>query len=102
MLRPAFVSLLLVSAAPLFAQDLGSPTGRTPYDGYLGPMRSVTIGATYGFSVSNYPGEWGLRAEYMRQWGDGSPTEAPGVQKQYNQFPSLNVGTLLVTYSVGF
>jgi hypothetical protein len=33
--------LLMGLCAQHSAQDLGSPTGRTPYDGYLGPMRSV-------------------------------------------------------------
>jgi hypothetical protein len=33
--------LFLGVCARLSAQDLGAPTGRTPYDGYLGPMRSV-------------------------------------------------------------
>jgi hypothetical protein len=32
---------LLGVSAPLLAQDLGSPTSRTPYDVYLGPMRTV-------------------------------------------------------------
>ena len=70
-------------------------------DNRIGPMRSVTVGATYGFQLPNAPGEWGVRAEFMHQWGNGYPADAPGVQHDFNQFPALNVGTLMVTYSLG-
>lgn len=36
--------LLLGVCGQHLAQDLGSPTGRTPYDPHLGPMRSVLGG----------------------------------------------------------
>ena len=70
-------------------------------DNRIGPLRTITLGATYGFRIPNTPGEWGVRAEYMRQWGNGHPADAPGVQRNFNLFPALDVGTLLVTYSLG-
>jgi hypothetical protein len=36
-----FAVVMLVSPLPAAEVDLGSPTGSTPYDGYLGPMRAV-------------------------------------------------------------
>lgn len=36
--------LLLGVCGQNSAQDLGSPTGRTPYDPHLGPMRTVLGG----------------------------------------------------------
>ncbi len=71
-------------------------------DERIGPLRSATIGATYGFRIPNSPGEWGVRAEYIRQWGDGHPADAPGVQQTLDQFPPLDIGSLLVTYSLDF
>lgn len=71
-------------------------------DTRIGPMRTITVGATYGFHIPNYPGEWGVRAEYLRQWGNGHPASAPGVQHDFDLFPPLDIGSLLVTYSVGF
>ena len=35
------LTTLLLTCSSLLAQDLGAPTGRTPYDPHLGPMRSV-------------------------------------------------------------
>src|SRR4051812_49167842 len=32
---------LLITGEFILAQDLGKPTGSTPFDSYLGPMRSV-------------------------------------------------------------
>lgn len=71
-------------------------------DTRIGPMRTVTLGATYGFHIPNYPGEWGVRGEYLRQWGNGHPLGAPGVQHDYDLFPPLDIGSLLITYSIGF
>lgn len=71
-------------------------------DARLGPLHSATIGATYGFQIPNYPGEFSVRAEYLRQWGDGHPKGAVGNQRQFDLFPPVSIGSLLIGYSVGF
>jgi hypothetical protein len=68
----------------------------------LGPLRTVTVGATYGFHITDYPGEFAVRGEYMVQWGDGHPGDAVGVQRGYDLSPPLNIGSLMITYSVQF
>jgi hypothetical protein len=71
-------------------------------DSRLGPLRSATVGMTYGFPVSSYPGEFSVRVEYMRQWGDGHPSDAVGAERQLDLFPAVNVGSVLIGYSVEF
>ena len=68
----------------------------------LGAMRTATIGATYGFRIPGSPGEWSVRAEYLGQFGDGHPAEAVGIQRQFDLFPTVSIGSLLVGYSVEF
>jgi hypothetical protein len=69
-------------------------------DGRLGPLRGLTLGATYGFHPSGWPGELTIRAEFMRQWGNGHPPDALGVQRQFDLFPAVNIGSVLVGYTV--
>jgi hypothetical protein len=71
-------------------------------DSRLGSLRTATVGATYGFKVSGYPGEFSVRGEYMGQWGDGHPPDAVGVQKTFDLMPLQNIGSLMVGYSVGW
>lgn len=71
-------------------------------DDRLGPLRTATVGATYGFHLPAYPGEFTARAEYIRQWGKGHPADALGVQRTFDLFPGVNIGSLLVGYSVQF
>lgn len=81
----------------------GAPLPRyVSSDERLGPLHDVTLGATYGFRLPQYPGEWTLRAELMEQWGDGHPADAIGAQKGINLFPPVAVGSLVVGYTVGF
>jgi hypothetical protein len=68
----------------------------------LGPLRGVTLGATYGFHVPDYPGEFSVRAEYLRQWGDGHPRDAVGVQRQLDLMPPLDIGSLVIGYTLQF
>ena len=68
----------------------------------LGPLRTVTVGATYGFHVPNDRGEWSVRAEYIAQYGNGSPKDAVGLQRQYDLFPLESIGAVLIGYSVEF
>jgi len=71
-------------------------------DDRLGSLRTGTIGATVGFRVPEYPGEWTVRAEYIGQFGNRHPGDVVGVQRQYDLFPTLNIGTLVVGYSITF
>jgi hypothetical protein len=81
----------------------GSPLPEFATSDYrLGPLHSATLGATYGFRIPRRPGEVTVRAEYMRQWGDGHPRGAVGAQRGLDLFPPLNVASLVVGYSVGF
>jgi len=68
----------------------------------LGPLRTATVGATYGFHLTNVPGELSVRAEYLRQWGAGHPGNAIGAQREFDLFPPVSIGSLLVGYSVEF
>lgn len=71
-------------------------------DQRLGPLRSVTLGLTYGFRLPNQPGEFTVRGEWIHQWGDGFPATAIGDQTTYSLFPPLEIGTLHVGYTVQF
>ncbi len=71
-------------------------------DERLGPLHTMTLGTTYGFHIPDYPGEWSVRAEYIRQSGDGHPRNVPGIQRKFDLFPAVNIGTLVVGYSISF
>ena len=71
-------------------------------DGRLGPLRTATVGAAYGFRLGSYPGEFSVRAEYLAQWGDGHPASAVGVQQTIDLMPLQNIGSLTLGYSVGW
>ena len=93
------------SAASFFRSSLvdGAPLpGLATADYRLGAMSSATIGATYGFRISDRPGEWTVRAEYIGQFGEGHPGDAIGIQRQFNLFPTVNIGSLLIGYSLEF
>jgi len=68
----------------------------------LGPLQTATVGLTYGFHLPESPGEFTIRAEYIRQFGDGHPDYAVGVQQDFDLMPPVNVGTLVAAYSVAF
>jgi hypothetical protein len=68
----------------------------------LGPLRTVTVGGTYGFRIPDAPGEWTVRAEYIGQFGNGHPKDGIGALRQFDLFPTVNIGTLVVGYSVAF
>ena len=83
----------LVQGAPL--PDFASSDNR------LAALKSVTVGAAYGFRRGVSPREWTVRAEYLRQWGNSHPAEALGIQRQFDLFPALNTLTVLVGTSFG-
>jgi hypothetical protein len=78
-------------------------------DQRLGPLRSATIGLTYGFRVPDRPGEFTIRAEWIHQWGEGTRTVTtsgseeggPSLQS-VDLLPALDIGTLTFGYTVGF
>jgi hypothetical protein len=43
-----------------------------------------------------------VRAEYIRQWGDGHPGDVVGVQRTFDLFPAVSIGSLTAGYSVQF
>jgi hypothetical protein len=69
-------------------------------DERLGPLKTVTVGAALGFTLPDTPGEWTIRAEYIRQFGSGHPDYVTGVQRDFNLFPPENIGSLVVAYSL--
>ncbi len=71
-------------------------------DQRLDAMKSVTVGGTLGFKLTGYPGEFTARAEYIAEFGNGHPDYVTGVQRGFNLFPTLNIGSLLLGYSVQF
>jgi len=69
-------------------------------DERLGPLRTATVGATLGFTLPNTPGEWSVRAEYIRQFGSGHPGYVVGIQRDFDLFPPENIGSLVLSYSL--
>jgi len=68
----------------------------------LGPLRTVTLGLTYGFRTDYVPGEFSIRGEYMRQYGDGYPKDAIGTMSTMDLFPPVGIATLVLAYTVDF
>ena len=100
------------TAADFFTFGLPNGTPLPPYataDQRLGPLHSVTLGASYGFRVPDHPGELTVRAEWIHQWGDGpafgtgggGEGEGEDVQRP-TLFPALDIGTLVAGYTVSF
>ena len=67
----------------------------------LAEMQGNTIGLKFGMPMGK-GSEWGVRIERMVETGTSHPTDAIGVQKNYDLYPKLEVATLLVTYSIRF
>jgi len=105
----------------------GLPQGRplpafASADERLGPLRTATFGATYGFRLPGSRGEFTLRAEYLYQWLVGRPPTATAPttgsgggdnvrraaaaaddgSEGGGQHLGTNIGTLLIGYSVPF
>jgi hypothetical protein len=71
-------------------------------DRRLGPLQSVTVGGTYGFKLTDHPGEWRIRAEYNVRWGTAHPAEAVGSQRETNLSPPVGTGSVVVLYTLTF
>lgn len=90
------------TAASFFRQGLRNDRPLPTYgsaDQRLGRLRTLTLGATYGFKVTGSPGDWYVRAEYMRQSGEAHPADAIGVQRTFNQSPTMNVASVVVGWA---
>jgi hypothetical protein len=89
-----FFRAFLVNGAPLpsFASS----------DLRLGALKTVTLGLTYGFRLPDHPGVLSIRGEYIRQWGRGHPKDAFGALREVDLYPPLEIGSVLVGYSVAF
>jgi hypothetical protein len=99
------VRLYEQSAARFFGFGLvqGDPLPDFATSDYrLGALRSVTLGATYGFRVPDFPGELTLRAEYIHEWGNGHPATAIGAQRDMDLFPGLDIATIMFGYTRQF
>jgi hypothetical protein len=92
--RASFYRAGLVQWAPL-------PLYATS-DGRLGDLQTLTLGGTYGWKPEGNPGEFTLRAEYIRQWGRGQQKGDFGVERQFQLQPPVDIGALLLTYTVRF
>ncbi|HEX7077401.1 MAG TPA: DUF3570 domain-containing protein [Candidatus Eisenbacteria bacterium] len=70
----------------------------------LGDLRTLTLGGTYGFQPPGSPGEFTIRGEYMRQWGRGAEEGEGdiGEERQFDLSPPVDIGSLVLTYSVAF
>lgn len=99
--------LRVYSQSPADFFRLGFVNGETlpsyaSADSRLGPLRSVTLGATYGFQLPGKPGEWTVRGEYIHQFGDGNPQGLVGVQQKFDVQPNQDIGTMTVGYTLRF
>jgi len=93
------------SSASFFTAGLteGAPLPDYATSDYrLGPLSTITLGATYGFRAGDLPGEWTIRAQYIRQSGDSSPPNAIGIQRRLDLAPSINSFALVVGYSFNY
>lgn len=68
----------------------------------LGPLQTLTFGGTYGFHFMDYPGEWTISAEYIAQLGEHHPPDAVGVQNRFDLYPTQNIGSIVIGYSIAF
>ena len=99
------------SAADFFRFSLinGKPLPRyATSDMRLGKLQSMTAGVTLGFQPVGSRGEWTIRAEYIRQHlsdqpqvvrAGGGEEDGPGLT---DMFPALNIGSLVIGYSINF
>jgi uncharacterized protein DUF3570 len=92
--QASFFHYALIQGAPL--PDFASADYR------LGDLQTLTLGATYGFRPPHSPGEVTIRAEYMRQWGNSHPKDAIGTEQMTDLSPPVQIGSLVVGYSVQF
>ena len=67
----------------------------------LAEFDATTIGVKFGYKLAD-DREFNVRLESYQQRGDTSPSDAIGVQKNYDMFPDLDAMILQVGYSFAF
>jgi hypothetical protein len=93
------------SAANFFT--IGIPEGAplpdfATSDYRLGALRTITIGATYGFRPEFVAGEITIRGQYVRQAGNSSPPNAVGIQRGFDLSPPVNIVAFVLGYSFDY
>ena len=91
--KAGFYTAGLIQSAPL--PDFATSDYR------LGDLRTITIGSTFGFTLLDYPGDWTVRAQYIRQAGNSSPPNAIGIERRFDLSPPVNILAVVVGYSFG-
>ncbi|MFT5693432.1 MAG: hypothetical protein ACI92E_002770 [Oceanicoccus sp.] len=67
-------------------------------DNRLGEFDAVTIGVKYGIKFAS-GSELNVRLEHYEQTGDTSPSDAVGIQNNYDLFPDLEANIFQIGYS---
>jgi hypothetical protein len=68
----------------------------------LGKLRTITAGATYSFRPDFAPGEFTVRGQYIRQFGNSSPPNAIGIQRNFDLSPPVNIVAVVLGYSFDY
>ena len=68
----------------------------------LGALRTITVGGTFGFHPEDIPGEWTIRAQFIRQAGNSSPPGAIGIQRNFDLSPPINTFAVVLGYSFDY
>jgi Protein of unknown function (DUF3570) len=68
----------------------------------LGALRTITVGATYGFHPEFVAGEITMRGQYVRQHGNSSPASAVGIQRNFDLSPPVNIVAFVLGYSFDY
>jgi hypothetical protein len=68
----------------------------------LGQLTSMTLGLTFAFHAADRPGLWTVRADFIRQVGEGSAPENLGVASTFDLAPAVNTLSLVAGYSFNF
>jgi hypothetical protein len=67
----------------------------------LGDLTTTTVGLKFGMPVTPRS-EVSLRVESITQSGNGSPSSAIGIQKNYDLFPTIKTAVAQITYTGRF
>lgn len=81
--------------------DRIAPPEYATADYRLGRLTTMTVGANFAFRVGDSPSQWNLRAEYIRQKGDTSGSNA-GLKTPFDLAPAINTVTAVIGYSFNF
>ncbi len=91
------------TAADFFQHSLAGLTDQPQYasaDLRLGEMTSRTIGVKYGMPLGD--GEFTARLEQMVQEGNSHPSDAIGIQQNYDLYPTLTATIFQLGYRFKF